>query len=71
MASVISNDSVFHELCDWSLDNRTVTEMEARIRGVQVYMHYFEFIFGLVLGRNLLQLTNSLRVCVCKENRFL
>ena len=37
MASVISNYSVLHELCDWSLDNRTVTEMKARIRGVQVY----------------------------------
>ena len=48
-----------------------VTEMKARIRGVQVYMHHFEFIFGLVLGRNLLQLTDSLRVCVCKENCFL
>ena len=71
MASVISKYSVFHELCDWSLDNRTVTEMKARIRGVQAYMHHFEFIFGLVLGRNLLQLTDSLRMCVCKENRFL
>ena len=48
-----------------------VTGMKARIRGVQVYMHNFEFIFGLVLGRNLLQLTDSLRVCVCKENCFL
>ena len=47
MVSVISKYSVFHELCDWSLDNRTVTETKARIRGVQVYMHNFEFIFGL------------------------
>ena len=71
MISVISNYGVLHELCDWSLDNCTVTEMKARIRGVQVHMHQFQFIFGLVLGRNLLQHTANLSVCVCKESRFL
>ena len=45
--------------------------MKARIRGVQVHMQQFEFIFGLMLGRNLLQHTDSLSVCVCKESRFL
>ena len=30
-----------------------MTEMKTRIRGVQVHMQHFEFIFGLVLGRNL------------------
>ena len=64
MASIISNYSVLHELCDWLLDNCTVTEMKARIRGVQVHMQQFEFFFGLVLGRNLLQYSGSLCVCV-------
>ena len=71
MVSVISKYSVLHELWDWSLDNCTVTEMEARIRGVQVHMHQFQFIFGLVLGSNLLQHTATLSVCVCKDSRFL
>ena len=71
MTSVISNYSVLHALWDWSLDNCTVTEMKARIRGVQVHMQQFKFIFGLVLGRNLLQHTDSLSARVCKEGRFL
>ena len=49
MASVISNYSVLHELWDWLLDNRTVTEMKARIRGVQVYM-YASFRVHIWLG---------------------
>ena len=53
----------------WSLDNCTVIEMKARIRGV--HTQQFEFIFGLVLDRNLLQHTDSLSVWVCKERRFL
>ena len=65
MASIISNYSVLHELCDWLMDNCTVTEMKARIRGVQVHMQQFECFFGLVLGRNLLQYCGSLSVCVC------
>ena len=69
--SVISNYVVLHELWDWSFDNCTFTEMKAQIRGVQVHMQQFKFIFGLVLGRNLLQHTDSLSVCVCKESRFL
>ena len=71
MTSVISNCSVFHELRYWSLDNCTVTEMKARIRGVQVHMQQFEFICRLVLGRNLLQHTDNLNMCVCKGSRFL
>ena len=43
MTSIISNYSVLHELCDWSLNICTVTEMKARIGGVQVHMQQFEF----------------------------
>ena len=50
MASVISKYSVFHELRDWSLDNRTVTEMKVRIRGVHVYMHHFRVHIWLGIG---------------------
>ena len=63
ITSAISNYIVLHELWDWSFDNCTVTEMKARIRGVQVHMHQFEFIFDLVLGRNLLHHTDSLNGC--------
>ena len=70
--SVISNYSVLHEWWDWSLDNCTVIEMKARIRGSRsLHTQQFEFIFGLVLDRNLLQHTDSLSVWVCKERRFL
>ena len=68
MTSIISNYSVLHELWDWSLGNCTVTEMKARIRGVQVHMQQFEFFFGLVLGRNLLQHTDSLSVCLQRKS---
>ena len=71
MTSVISNYSVLHELWDWLLDNCTVTEIKARIRGVQIHMQQFESIYGLVLGRNLLKHTDSLSVWVCKLSRFL
>ena len=64
MTSIISNDSVLREVWYWSLDNGTVTEMEARIRGVQVNLQQFEYFFGLVLGRNLLQHNDSLSVCL-------
>ena len=71
MTSILSSYSVPIGLWDWSLDNYTVTEMKARIRGVQVHMQQFEFIFGLVLGRKLLQHTDSMSVRVCKESHFL
>ena len=67
VVSNISNYSVLHTLCDWSLDNCTVTEMKARIRGVQVQMQQFEFFFGLVLGRNLLHHSVSLSVCLQRK----
>ena len=71
MTSIISNYNELHELWDWSLDNCTVTEMKARIRGVQVHMQQFEFFFGLVLGWNLLLHTVSLSVCVCLQRKSL
>ena len=74
MSSIISNYNVLHESWDWSLDNGTVTEIKARIRGVQVQMRQFEFFFGLVLGCNQLLLHTvslSVWVCVCKESRLL
>ena len=43
--------------------------MKARLRGVQVHMQQFEFISRLVLGHNLLQHTDSLSGCVCRESR--
>ena len=68
MTSIISNYSVLHELWDWSLDTSTLIEMKARIRGVQVDMQQFEFFFGLVLGRNLLQHNDSVSVCLQRKS---
>ena len=42
--------------------------MKARIRGVQVHMQQFEILFDLVLGRNLLQHTDSLSVCLQRKS---
>ena len=68
MASIISNYSVLHELWDWSLGDCSVTEINAQIRGEQVYMQQFEFFFDLVLGRDQLENrpTDRLSVCFCK-----
>ena len=68
MISAISNYSVLHELWDWSLDNCTVTETKAQMRGVQAHLQQFEFIFELVLGRNLLQPTDSLSVYLKRKS---
>ena len=68
MTSAISIYSVLHELWEWSLDNCTVTEIKARIRVVQIHMQHFVFIFGLELGRNLLQ-GNSMKRGTKLKNR--
>ena len=68
MTSIILNYSVLYELWDWSLDTSTLIEMKVWIRGVQVHMQQFEFFFGLVLGRNLPQHTDSLSVCLQRKS---
>ena len=42
--------------------------MKAQIRGVQVQMQQFEFFFGLALGCNLRQHTDSLSVCLQRKS---
>ena len=42
--------------------------MKARICRVQVHMQQFKFFFGLMLGRNLLQHTDSLSVCLHRKS---
>ena len=54
LAAVINNHAELMELWDWSL-----TEMKARIRGVQSMMTTFNFYFGCTLGEQLLRQTDS------------
>ena len=48
--SYLNNYSELMELWEWSQKNVTDTEMKARIRGVQVVMGTFDFVFGCSLG---------------------
>ena len=59
MHSYLNNYSELMELWDWSLKNVTDTEMKARIRGVQVVMGTFDFVFGCSLGGSILRQTDN------------
>ena len=59
MHSYLNNYSELMELWEWSLKNVTDTEMKARIRGVQVVMGAFDFVFGGSLGGSILRQTDN------------
>ena len=59
MHSYLNNYSELMELWEWSLKHVTDTEMKARIRGVQVVMGTFDFVFGCSLGGSILRQTDN------------
>ena len=59
MHSYLNNYSELMVLWKWSLKNVTDTEMKARIRGVQVVMGTFYFVFGCSLGGSILRQTDN------------
>ena len=59
MHSYLNNYSELMELWEWSLKNVTGTEMKARIRGIQVVMGTFDFVFGCSLGGSILRQTGN------------
>ena len=59
MHSYLNNYSELMELWEWSLKNVTDTEMKARIRGVQVVMGTFDFVFVCSRGGSILRQTDN------------
>ena len=60
MRSIVENYTVLNRLWDNACDILKDTETIARIRDVQAQMASFEFLFGLVLGEQLLRHTDNL-----------
>ena len=60
MSSIMENYAVLFELWNWSTDNVSDTEMTARIRGMEAFMHKFDFFYGLHLGHKLLRYADNL-----------
>ena len=60
LGSIINNFEPLKELWDWSLKNCSDTDMKARIRGVDVYMKTFDYIYGAHLGELILSHSNNL-----------
>jgi hypothetical protein len=48
------------ELWEWAVNNCSDTEMKARIRGVDVYMRTFDYVFGVYLGKLILSDSDNL-----------
>ena len=59
MHSYLNNYSELMESWEWSLKHVTDTEMKARIRGVQVVMGTFDFVFGCSLSGSILRQTDN------------
>ena len=58
--AILNNYHELMNLWDWSLETLSDTAMKARIRGVQVQMPIFDFLFGCFLGILLLRQTDNL-----------
>ena len=50
----MSNYAYLIELWEWAAKNCSDSEMKARIRGVDVHMKTFDFVFGVCLGELIL-----------------
>lgn len=60
LLSILSNYSVLLSAWDEALEAARDTESKARIRGVQVQMRTFDFLFGVSLGEMVLRHTDNL-----------
>ena len=60
MDSILKNYDCLMELWEWSIEKVKDTQMNARIRGVQVHMLTFDFFYGLTLGECLLRHAENL-----------
>ena len=60
LESLINNHKELSELWEWSLNNTHDTELKARIIGVKTMMIKFDFLFGCMIGKTLLNQTDNL-----------
>ena len=60
LSSIMSNYTYLKELWEWAVNNCSDTEMKARIRGVDVYMRTFDYVFGVYLGELILSHSDNL-----------
>ena len=60
LTSIIENFEELKSLWEWSLENCSDTEMKARIRGVDINMTSFNYIYGAFLGKLILGHSDSL-----------
>ena len=49
-SSIMMNYTYLKKLWEWAANNRSDTEMKARIRGVNVYIKKFDYVYGVYLG---------------------
>ena len=50
LSSIMSSYTYLNKLWEWAAQNCSDTEMKARIRGVNVYMKTFDYVYGVYLG---------------------
>ena len=58
--SIMSNYTYLKELLEWAVKNCSDTEMKACIRGVNVYMKTFDYVYGVYLGELILRYSDNL-----------
>ena len=68
MKSIISNYSTLQEVWDQAVDILHDSDTIARIGGVASQMKLFDYFFGLVLGQDLLRITDNLSQTLQKKS---
>ena len=58
--SIADNFDYLQTLWQWSVDNCSDTEMKARIRGVDIHMRTFDYMYGVILGELILKHSDNL-----------
>ncbi len=68
LQSIVSNYSTLQELWDQAVEIVHDSDTTARIGGIAAQMKLFDFFFGLVIGENLLRITDNLSQTLQKKN---
>ena len=60
LKSIADNFDYLQTLWQWSVDNCSDTEMKVRIRGVDIHMRTFDYMYGVILGELILKHSDNL-----------
>ena len=60
LKSIADNFDYLQTLWQWSVDNCSDTVMKARIRGVDIHMRTFDYMYGVILGELILKHSDNL-----------